>query len=392
MSHPDIDIETNWTEEVASFEEMGLRQPLLEGIWGIGFERPSGIQKLAIVPIAMGRETIAQAQSGTGKTATFSIGMLQRLNLETPRPVTQGLVLAPTRELAEQTQRVVRSLGKYMGVSCHVSIGGCSIADDVDAFRRGVHVSVGTPGRIKDIIDRSILQTDHLNMVVIDEADEMLSKDFMDQIFEILERVPSTVQVVMVSATMRPEIVGLASKFMTDPVRILVKTEELKLEGIQQYKIGVGEDCYKYATLTDIYKALKVQQCVIFVNRKSTADELCARLRADKHEIACIHSTLSQSDRKKIMDSFRAGEQRILVSTDLLGRGIDVHSVTLVVNYDIPSSFDAYLHRIGRSGRFGRKGVAINFVTTEEIELIQEIEKHFATHIDELPEDIEEII
>lgn len=389
----ELEFETNWDEKVEAFEDMGLKEDLLKGIWNIGFEKPSGIQQRAIMPIISGRDTIAQAQSGTGKTATFAIGVLQRITIDPKetRPSPQALIIAPTRELAEQSFDVVKRLGSKMGVICHSSIGGCSVSEEINSLQRGAHVVVGTPGRIHHMIETGNLKTDKISILIIDEADEMLSSNFTEQIVNIFRALNSDVQIVLVSATMSNEVLKLTTEFMRDPIRILVKNDEITLDGIKQYKIDVENDTWKFDTLCDLYKVVSVQQSVIFVNKRQKAQELCEALGKEGFTVGFIHGLLEQRERDRIMSDFRAAKVRILVSTDLLGRGIDVQNVTLVVNYDIPKKREEYLHRIGRSGRFGRKGVAINLVTPADQDILRDIESFYSTSIMDLPANPSEI-
>ena len=238
-------------EVVATFDAMGLDEDLLRGIYAYGFEKPSAIQQRAILPIMRGRDVIAQSQSGTGKTAVFSIGILQTIDTSTRE--LQALALSPTRELAEQTQKVILALGDYMSVACHVCIGGTSVGADMKALERGVHVVSGTPGRVFDMIRRRCLDTRHLKMFVIDEADEMLNQGFKEQIYEIYRYLPPASQVVLISATMPQEILTMTKKFMTKPVSILVKRDELTLEGIKQFFVAVEKEEWKFDTLCDLY-------------------------------------------------------------------------------------------------------------------------------------------
>lgn len=383
----ELEFETNWDERVESFEEMGLKEDLLKGIWNVGFEKPSKIQQLAIKPIISGRDTIAQAQSGTGKTATFAIGVLQRIVVDPKedRPKPQALIIAPTRELAEQSHDVVRRLGAKLGVKCQTSIGGYSVTDEIAGLRAGAHVVVGTPGRIHHMIESGYLRTENIAILIIDEADEMLSTNFTDQIVSIFRALNSEVQIVLVSATMSDEVLRITTEFMRDPIRILVKNDEITLEGIKQYKIDVENDSWKFDTLCDLFKVISVQQSIIFVNKRLKAGELSEALGKEGFTVGFIHGLLDQKERERIMKDFRQAKVRVLVSTDLLGRGIDVQNVTLVVNYDIPHKREEYLHRIGRSGRFGRKGVAINLVTPADVPILSDIEAFYSTSILDLP-------
>ncbi|CAK9810799.1 Eukaryotic initiation factor 4A-II [Anthophora quadrimaculata] len=308
---PDGVIESNWDVVVDNFDEMNLKEELLRGIYAYGFEKPSAIQQRAILPCVRGHDIIAQAQSGTGKTATFSISILQQI--DTSIKECQALILAPTRELAQQIQKVVIALGDFMHAECHACIGGTNVREDMRKLDLGVHI-------------------------VVDEADEMLSRGFKDQIHDVFKLLPQEVQVILLSATMPSDVLDVSKCFMRNPIRILVKKEELTLE------------------------------------------------------VSAMHGDMEQKERDLIMRQFRTGSSRVLITTDLLARGIDVQQVSLVINYDLPSNRENYIHRIGRGGRFGRKGVAINFVTEEDKRTLKDIEQFYNTHIDEMPMNVADLI
>lgn len=379
-------IESNYDNVVYSFDELNLKPEIVRGIFGYGYESPSAIQQRAILPITEGRDVLAQAQSGTGKTATFTIAALQSIDVNLK--ATQALILAPTRELALQIKNVITHIGLYLNVTVHASIGGTSMSDDIEAFRSGVQIVVGTPGRVFDMIDRRYFKTQKVKMFILDEADEMLSSGFKEQIYNIFRLLPETTQVVLLSATMPQDVLEVTTKFMNNPVRILVKKDELTLEGIKQYYIDVEEEQFKFDCLCDLYDSISVTQAVIFCNTRSKVEMLTTKLKAQNFTVSSIHSDLPQADRDTIMNEFRSGSSRILIATDLLARGIDIQQVSLVINYDLPSNKENYIHRIGRGGRFGRKGVAINFVTSQDVGIMREIEKFYSTQIDEMPAEI----
>lgn len=383
-------IEGNYDQVVPTFDEMNLKEDLLRGIYAFGFEKPSAIQQRAIVPCTTGRDVIAQAQSGTGKTATFSISILQRIDAEQKN--VQALVMAPTRELAQQIQKVMCALGDYMKINVHACIGGTNVRDDERAFESGVQVVVGTPGRVNDMINRHALQTAYIKMFVLDEADEMLSRGFKDQIYEVFQTMPQEVQVVLLSATMPVDVLDVTQRFMRSPIRILVKKEELTLEGIRQFYINVQKDEYKFMTLCDLYESVNVTQAVIFCNTRRKVEALTSQMTEKKFTVSCLHGDMEQQERSLIMREFRSGSSRVLITTDLLARGIDVQQVSLVINYDLPSNRENYIHRIGRSGRFGRKGVAINFITENDARALKELETFYNTAIEEMPTSIVDLL
>lgn len=384
------EIDTNFDEVVTKFDDLNLKSELLHGIYSYGFEKPSVIQQRAILPVLREHDVIAQAQSGTGKTATFSISVLQRID-ENVREC-QALILAPTRELAQQIQKVVIALGLYLKIECHACIGGTNVREDIERLQQGVHVVVGTPGRVFDMISRRALRADKIKMFVLDEADEMLSRGFKEQIYDVFQLLPSTVQVVLLSATMPPDVLEVTKNFMEKPIRILVKKDELTLEGIKQFYIGVEKEDWKLDTLCDLYETFTVSQAVIFCNTRRKVDELTENMRSRDFTVSATHGDMSHQERQSIMNEFRDGASRVLITTDLLARGIDVQQVSLVINYDLPVSKENYIHRIGRGGRFGRKGVAINFVTNESIQQLREIEKFYNTQIDEMPMNIADLL
>lgn len=383
-------IETNWTQVVTSFDNMGLRDDLLRGIYAYGFEKPSKIQQRGIMPILAGHDTIAQAQSGTGKTATFSISTLQSIDLRNEQ--TQALILAPTRELAQQTQKVVRALGDFLQITSHACVGGTLVRDDIRTLRDGVQIVVGTPGRVTDMINRQVLSMSTVRLFILDEADEMLSRGFKDQIYEIFQHLPNKVQVCLFSATMPEEILEISNRFMRDPVRILVKRDELTLEGIKQFYVAVEREEWKLETLCDLYETLTITQAIIYCNTRRKVDWLKDKMSQRDFTVSSMHGEMLGPERELIMTEFRSGSSRVLITTDLLARGIDVQQVSLVINYDMPGNRENYIHRIGRSGRFGRKGVAINLVSNEDVRALREIEAFYQTQVDEMPMNVADLI
>jgi translation initiation factor 4A len=386
------EFESNYDETYDNFDHMNLKEELLRGIYSYGFEKPSAIQQRAIIPLCKGRDIIAQAQSGTGKTATFTIGILQQLNVD--KLDCQALILAPTRELAQQIQKVVQDLGEYLDIQCHSCIGGTRVSDDISALQRGVHIVVGTPGRVYDMLQRKVLKPHNVKIFILDEADEMLSRGFKDQIYDIFTNLPNNheIQVGLFSATMSHDALEITRKFMNNPVRILVKKEELTLEGIKQFFIMVERDDWKLETLIDLYDTLNITQAVIFCNTRSRVINLTTAMQNKEFTVSSTHGDLDHKKRELILKEFRSGSSRVLITTDLLARGIDVQQVSLVINYDLPRHPENYIHRIGRSGRFGRKGVAINFVTSEDLKTLHELERFYNTQIEEMPASVADLI
>jgi translation initiation factor 4A len=384
------EIESNWEEVIESFDGLDLQEDLLRGIYAYGFEKPSAIQQRAIKPVILGHDVIAQAQSGTGKTATFAISILNKLDLSLRE--CQALVLAPTRELATQICRCMAALSDFMNVRVHCCVGGTAVREDIRSLQDGVHVVVGTPGRVHDMINRRALRTNHTSMFMLDEADEMLSRGFKDQIYDVFKFMPETVQVALFSATMPLEVLEVSNRFMRDPVRILVKRNELTLEGIKQFYIAVEREEWKLDTLCDLYETLTITQAIIYVNTRRKVDWLTDKLSERDFTVSAMHGDMEQKERDIIMREFRSGSSRVLITTDLLARGIDVQQVSLVINFDLPTNRENYIHRIGRSGRFGRKGVAINFLTSGDVRYLRDIEQFYNTQVDEMPMNVADLI
>jgi len=374
------------TEEVEiydNFEDMGLTDTVLRGVYSYGFETPSEIQKRGIVQMMEGRDIIAQAQSGTGKTATFTIGMLESLDIE--RNTNQVLILSHTRELSQQIYNVIKNISKYMKLNINLSVGGVSMGENIESLRKNPHIIIGTPGRVLDMIHKKFIHVNLLKMLILDEADELLSHIFITQIYDIFQNLPPNIQVCLFSATMNESFFSITKKFMRDPVKILVKTEELTLEGIKQFHIDIEKNEFKYDTLCDIYANISISQSIIYCNSIKIVDIISNKLNNDNFSVACIHGNMNQQERNQVVKDFRDGKSRVLISTDLLSRGIDIQQISIVINYDVPKNIDNYIHRIGRSGRYGRKGVAINFVTNNDREQLRSIEQYYNTEIPELP-------
>merc|ERR1712228_829287 len=343
-----------------------------------------------IIPVISGNDTIAQAQSGTGKTATFSVAALQCV--EANNPDCQVLILAPTRELAQQIHKVLNALGDYMNVASHACVGGTAVRADIERLQKGVHIVVGTPGRVNDMINRNALRLEKLKIFCLDEADEMLSRGFKDQIYDVFQYLPSEVQVCLFSATMPVEILNMTKRFMRNPVRILVKKEQLTLDGIKQFYVAVEREDWKLATLYDLYESLTITQAIIYCNTRRKVMWLTDKMKQHDFTVSAMHGDMYQKERELIMKEFRSGSTRVLITTDLLARGIDVYTVSLVINYDLPMNRENYIHRIGRSGAYGSKGVAINFVCDNEEQKLNDLMTYYSTKIEELPMEIDKIL
>lgn len=374
-----------------NFEDMEIPEDILRGIFAFGFEKPSEIQKRAIVPIKTGNDVIAQAQSGTGKTGAFSIGALSRMDPSNPN--TQILVLAPTRELAQQIETVMKSISSHMKVTILMATGGAPVHIEMTALQRGVQIVIGTPGRIYDLMERGGLKRDHMKVLIMDEADQLLEGRFRDQMDAILHMgFPDSTKVGLFSATMPPEVVEVAERMLKDPVRILLPPEKVTLEGIRQYFVEIEREEWKFDCLCDLYQHININQAIIYCNQRMKVEWLAKRLQENNFEVSYIHGDMDPKERRACIESFRSGTVRVLVSSDLLARGIDIQQVSLVINFELPVQRENYIHRIGRSGRFGRKGVAINLVTPLELRDLKEIEKYYSTEIVTLPNNITAII
>lgn len=378
--------QTNDEKICKDFATMGLKENLLRGIFGYGFEQPSEIQSKAILPVIQNRDLVAQAQSGTGKTGTFVIGALQQVD-ETVEGC-QGIIIAPVRELAYQIAEVLRNIGQYLNVKPVVCVGKDNIHDARRNLNKGTSIVIGTPGRIIDMIERGYLSTRLLKILIMDEADEMLSRSFLPQIKKIIQEVPTDTQICIFSATMPYEALDITKHFLVDPVEILVKQEDLTLDGISQFHIDVGQERWKFETFCDLYDIVSISQSMVYVNTKEKADWLKENLVNRKFTVSVIHSGMKATERSDIMKEFRKGNTRILISTDMLSRGIDIQQVSIVINYDLPKNKECYLHRIGRSGRFGRKGVAINLVAKQDFWKLKDLERFYGIHIDPMPAEI----
>ena len=383
--------------EINTWEELELPENILRGIYSYGFEKPSPIQQKAIKPIMMGRDVIAQAQSGTGKTATFSIGALSIIDIE--KNATQVLILSPTRELTSQTSNVINSLGGMIENSKNErlrvqSVFGGSAYEEKSSFsnRNTPHVICGCPGRVYDMLRRDKISIKTIKLVILDEADEMLSSGFKDQVYNIFQYFNNDIQVALLSATLPESITPIIDKIMRNPIKISVKAEMLTLEGIGQYYIAVDDDRQKYETLKHLFSIAKLSCCIIYCNSVKRVVDLYEAMKEDEFPVCCIHSGMDHAARSQAFNQFRTGEMRVLISSNVTARGIDIQQVSVVINFDIPKCVHTYLHRIGRSGRWGRKGTGLNFVTRRDFVKMKEIESHYNTQINEMPSNLGNIL
>ena len=374
-----------------SFDDMSLKDDLLRGIYAFGFEKPSGIQSKAILPMSTGRDILAQAQSGTGKTGTFVIGSLSRVDPAIKAP--QVLIMVHTHELAQQIAKVATAIGSHMKLQVLCAVGGSQVRDNIRALEQGVQFIVGTPGRIYDLVNRDVLDRRNIRVLILDEADQMLEDLFYKQVMCILEKgFPETSQVALFSATMAPEVVAVANKILRNPIRILINSEEVPLDGIRQFFIELGREDHKFECICDLYKHLNITQALIFCNKRQKAEMLTEKMSAQGYPVSCIHGEMEKTERTRRLEMFRSGSTRVLISTDLLARGIDVQQVSLVINYELPTTRENYIHRIGRCGRFGRKGTAINLILPEEEGMMKDLCTTYGVKMENLPEDLSKIM
>ena len=388
VNEGEIDPSFNFT----AWNELDIETSLLRAIYGYGFEKPSSIQQQAIKPLIMGRDIVIQAHSGTGKTATFAIGSLANIDLTLND--TQVLVLSPTKELTIQTAKVFTGLGSMMnGLRIKTLYGGAHF-EEGNAFsnKETPHIICGCPGKVFDMMRRSRISCKNIKLVILDEADEVLSSGFKDQVYNIFQYFNSTIQVALVSATLPDSINSIIDKIMRNPVRISVKREMLTLEGITQHYIAVEDDRQKYATLKDLYGLISISSSIIYCNSVKRVQDLYEAMKEDDFSVCRIHSGMERGEREKSFDDFRVGRTRVLISSNVTARGIDIQQVSIVVNFDIPKCVNTYLHRIGRSGRWGRKGVGINLITRRDVDKLKEIEEYYQTQITEMPANLDFLI
>ena len=377
---------------INNWDELNLPENILRGIHAYGLDRPSPIQCKAITPILEGRNIIAQAQSGTGKTATFCIGALGLIDYNIH--ATQILIIAPTRELASQILLVMKTIGHFAtSITYKLLVGGNSINTDIEDLKKNPNIIVGCPGRICDMLRRKCINTKHMKLLVLDEADEILSRGFLDQILNIFRLINApNLQVGVFSATISNDIKIITSELMQNPIIISVNPESLTLEGIKQYFVPVENDKIKYEALIDLYSSISMTQSIIFCNSVRRVVELKLSLDNENFPVSAIHSNMTHYEREQALHTFKTGKTRILISSNITARGIDIQQVGIVINFDLPHDVHTYIHRIGRSGRWGRKGIGINFISRNDIFKIKEIEQYYQTQIDPLPNNFKSLI
>eukprot|EP01111_Echinosteliopsis_oligospora_P009450 TRINITY_DN2772_c0_g1_i1.p1 TRINITY_DN2772_c0_g1~~TRINITY_DN2772_c0_g1_i1.p1 ORF type:complete len:421 (-),score=89.16 TRINITY_DN2772_c0_g1_i1:126-1388(-) len=374
------------TEDVTAtkgndFEDFWLKRELLMGIYEKGYEKPSPIQEETI-PIALaGRDVLARAKNGTGKTASFLIPALEKT--DTSKDYIQVLILVPTRELALQTSQVCKELGKHMNVQVMVSTGGTSLKDDIVRLYNTVHILVATPGRVLDLANKSVAKLENCHTMIMDEADKLLSPEFQPLIEQIIAHLPKDRQILLFSATFPVTVKDFKDKFLTRAYEVNLM-DELTLKGVTQFYAFV-EERQKVHCLNTLFSKLQINQSIIFCNSVNRVELLAKKITELGFSCFYIHAKMLQSHRNRVFHDFRNGACRCLVSSDLFTRGIDIQAVNVVINFDFPKNSETYLHRIGRSGRYGHLGLAINLITYEDRFNLYKIEQELGTEIKAIP-------
>lgn len=367
------------------FEEFCLKRELLMGVFEKGWEKPSPIQEAAI-PIALGgRDILARAKNGTGKTGAYCIPVLEQV--DPTKSYIQALIIVPTRELALQTSQICIELAKHMEIRVMVTTGGTNLKDDIMRIYQKVHVIIATPGRILDLMDKDVANMSHCRMLVLDEADKLLSQDFKGMLDHVIMNLPKERQILLFSATFPISVKNFMEKHLRDPYEINLM-EELTLKGVTQYYAFVQER-QKVHCLNTLFSKLQINQSIIFCNSTQRVELLAKKITELGYCCYYIHAKMAQAHRNRVFHDFRSGLCRNLVCSDLFTRGIDVQAVNVVINFDFPKMAETYLHRIGRSGRFGHLGIAINLITYEDRFDLHRIEKELGTEIKPIPKAID---
>jgi superfamily II DNA/RNA helicase len=369
-----------------NFDNLVESQNILKGIYLYGFKEPSSIQIEGIKSINSSSDCILQSQSGTGKTATYLIGILNRLN----SGYKCGLILTPTRELAVQVYNVCHELVKFTEFKANLCIGGTEIIN-----YKSTNIIIGTLGRINHMFNIKKINKNYIDIVVLDEADNLLSDGVNVDMQNFLNNLKQNIQIVFISATLSRNVFDLSDKLLNNPIKVLLKKTEIAVDLISQFYVDVEIEDYKLDVLLDLYNMISTTQAIIFCNTIRKASWLEEKLKDNNFPITTIHGKMSQQERNNIVDDFRKGDTRLLLTTDLLSRGIDIPQVNLVINYDLPINKDTYIHRIGRCGRFGKKGVSITMVKMEDhydVKLLNKMKTYFKINIDEIPDNIADYI
>lgn len=380
----------NYIEIPETFEDMNLEQSILRGITNLSIQKPSEVLKKCIRHIISGKNIIAQAQSEKGKFEALAICILQLIDKSLNQ--CQALILTPTREFAQTVKRYLLEIGQYLDLGCYACIGGVLSKEDKMIIEKGCQIIVGTPLRIYNLISGNYLNTGYLKVFVLDDADEIFSRGFKDHIQDLLKLLPRNLQFCIFSETISADIEVLTSEFMTDPIKIIVSKKEPSLEGITQYYIPIEVEELKFSYFSYLYESMNITQVLIYVNSIKQVETLSKQISEKGHIVSFIHEDLDQTQRELMIRDFRTGYSRILISTDFGAKIIFVSQISLTINYDMPSNYEKYLFRVGRSGRFGRIGLVINFVLENENQFLRDIEQHFDTSIKVLPDDVSNLL
>lgn len=381
----------NDTVQEVSFDDMNLKSSLLEGIYLYGFKKPSPIQIKGIQSLNTGKDCILQSQSGTGKTATYLLGVMNRLDENNKL---QGIILTPTRELSEQVFNVAESISKKANIKICKCIGGTNMYKNKQELKNS-NLIIGTIGRIYHLIEENKINFHSLKFIVIDEADDILSDGISKKLRNIFDKLTDTTQMCLISATLSSNVFNLSKKMMHDPIKILLKKNEIAVDLISQFYLDVELEEYKFDVLLDLYNLISTSQAIIFCNTIRKVNWLTEKLKENNFSITSIHGKMTQDERNEIVKDFRDGKTRLLLTTDLLARGIDIPQVNLVINYDLPQNKETYIHRIGRCGRFGKKGISISMVKMEDsadVKCLNRMKNFYDIDINEMPNDIDKYI
>ncbi|KAK3817693.1 MAG: P-loop containing nucleoside triphosphate hydrolase protein [Benniella sp.] len=381
------EIESNWNEDIDNFDKIGLDYSLLRGIYTYGLQHPWAVQQRAMMPILIGLDVIMLASPMVGRTTAIMIPLIQ--NLKSHVSQCQAVVLVPVYEAIRQIQKFVLALSEFKKVRCHGCIGDNRLQEDT-AHPCGPLVVVGTPDLVQDMFESGTLKPEFIKTLVMDEADEMFLRGYKGTIGEILRKVDCSTQFVLSTTTMPKEVMETTSEFMPEPIRIVV-TDESRLQGIKQFHVSVVGEEWKLDTLCDLYETLTITQVVIFCNTRKKVDWLTKKLTTREFTVSAIHSGIDEKERELAMEVFGSGSSRVLIATDFLTRGIDVRHVSVVINYDLPVRKEGYIRRIGLQDRFGRKGIALNFVTNEDRPMLKRIEQFYSIKIPEIPMNVAHI-
>jgi superfamily II DNA/RNA helicase len=378
--------------EIDNFDSLNLNENLLKGVYLYGFTQPSKIQIKGIGSINTGKDCILQSQSGTGKTATYLLGVMNRI--DPMENGCQGIIITPTRELADQVYDVAGNLAKYTNYKISKCVGGTDVNQNRNELKNS-SVVIGTIGRIYHMITEKKINIHKVKFMVLDEADELLADGINEKLQNIFDKAPSGIQIVLISATMSLNVFNASKKFTHDPIKVLLKNTEVVVDLISQFYLDVETEELKFDTLLDLYNLVSTSQAIIFCNTIRKVEWLEQNLKQNNFPITVIHSNMNQTERDSVVKDFRDGKTRLLLTTDLLSRGIDIPQVNMVINYDLPINKETYIHRIGRCGRFDKKGVAITMVKMSDptdVKTFNKMKHFYKMDIKEMPESIDKYL